>query len=620
MEAEADPCEDLFHFVCANFESAYPTSVSYMDAFAKRVKRSFRTMINVIQRNKSSSVEHHPLVAYRSCMAEYKSGEEYLASLLRNDDEMADLWRKVPNKTDAGSRLGFLLTLSLERGSPVFLGTGVARNTFTEQRNTLRLKVDMPKADISRRTVQDIIQYVSRAPSWESALEVSQSIVTTLRGARSALKDVSLSDRLPQLVKAERIGEFLVGMPVELFLAAVSEASIRGFDQDSHVFTTDGLALKYLTTYLRTVRPDTFIYTVRFVVAESVLITSTSAITDIYDISPTAAYRYRMVRCADLSLMLLPTLSEFGFFRSFLIEKRDVIPADLFPSLIEEFPRVHPYSNMERKTQSMLRQALSTTTIIPGRDPGYSDIVYIRSKFLDLRFEASDFTGWVMNAWRVRSLLEAEAIMKQDMLPANSYSLDLNARVYYDASEDVLRVLPGLLLSPFNVSSRPSAFNFGHLGTYVAEALAGAATPEGLSGVASKLSYPRDDLNTYMKALDCLSRERVPADKARSSVKEALDLLTSLIGVRVAYKSWEEWNKGGRSSSATPTVPHVRSDEQAFFVGFCLRQCGVDDGAPSGSTSRRDRCNVPLRHMPEFAAAFGCSAKGSPMVASNQCA
>ncbi|KAL1422345.1 hypothetical protein MTO96_022219 [Rhipicephalus appendiculatus] len=32
MNKEADPCQDFFRFVCANFKSTYPNSWSFMDA------------------------------------------------------------------------------------------------------------------------------------------------------------------------------------------------------------------------------------------------------------------------------------------------------------------------------------------------------------------------------------------------------------------------------------------------------------------------------------------------------------------------------------------------------------------------------------------------------------
>ncbi|XP_077507586.1 uncharacterized protein LOC144118547 [Amblyomma americanum] len=449
-----------------------------------------------------------------------------------------------------------------------------------------------------------------------------------MRGALDAVRD-SLDDKMPELVQVHRIDELLVGMPAHLFVKAVKRASIRDFNLDSKVFTTDSLALRYLSAYLDSLGEATFSYTVRFAVAESLMMTSTYAIADVYDMSAETAFRHRMMRCAQLSLMLLPSLSEYQFFREWLLQNSSAAPPRLFLSLLDEFSLVEPYSRMGPRTKGQLQRALSTTAIIRGRDAGYNTIEDIHEKFFALKSGASNFTGWALHALRVRARLQAKALVTHNMLPANAHSLSLDPRVNYDSSEDVVRVLPGLLLPPFSVGSKPSAFSFGHLGTYVAEALARATLPESLSGVTSKLSYPKADQDVYMEALDCLRHEHMPAENTLLSVKATLDLLISLVGARIAYKTWQEWKFSGSSSSATPLVPHVRSDEQAFFVGFCLRHCGVvedfghhlnDASATLASASRPDRCNVPLRHVPEFSTAFGCSAKNSPMVAPGKCA
>ncbi|KAK8760097.1 hypothetical protein V5799_028632 [Amblyomma americanum] len=535
MEEKADPCQDFYNFVCGNFESAYPTSASYMSAFAKRIKRSFRQMIKDFAPDKAPSVEQYPLLAYRTCMMEYHQETEHLGPLKRNDDELADLWRKILLKNTTGSKISFLMSLSLERGTPVFLGTGVARNTFTQQRNLLRLKIEKPSEPLQRRTVQNIIEYLSRASHWITAFEVSKAIISTMRGALDAVRD-SLDDKMPELVQVHRIDELLVGMPAHLFVKAVKRASIRDFNLDSKVFTTDSLALRYLSAYLDSLGEATFSYTVRFAVAESLMMTSTYAIADVYDMSAETAFRHRMMRCAQLSLMLLPSLSEYQFFREWLLQNSSAAPPRLFLSLLDEFSLVEPYSRMGPRTKGQLQRALSTTAIIRGRDAGYNTIEDIHEKFFALKSGASNFTGWALHALRVRARLQAKALVTHNMLPANAHSLSLDPRVNYDSSEDVVRVLPGLLLPPFSVGSKPSAFSFGHLGTYVAEALARATLPESLSGVTSKLSYPKADQDVYMEALDCLRHEHMPAENTLLSVKATLDLLISLVGARIAYK------------------------------------------------------------------------------------
>ncbi|KAL1422344.1 hypothetical protein MTO96_022218 [Rhipicephalus appendiculatus] len=86
-------------------------------------------------------------------------------------------------------KIDFLLRLSLERGTPVFIGADVARNTYTHQNNKLRLKVEKVKPPPDKRTVQGIIEYFSLVPFWVDSLKISKVTVATASGVKDDLSD-----------------------------------------------------------------------------------------------------------------------------------------------------------------------------------------------------------------------------------------------------------------------------------------------------------------------------------------------------------------------------------------------------------------------------------------------
>ncbi|XP_050047147.2 uncharacterized protein [Dermacentor andersoni] len=392
-----------------------------------------------------------------------------------------------------------------------------------------------------------------------------------------------------------------------------------------YLFTTDALALRSLTRYLYNVDPDTFSYTVRFIIAESLLTTASYAFVDIYDMPPAAASRSRMVGCANLSLMLLPTMTEYHFFQEWLGQEKSTPPPSLFDLLPEKLSLVDPFSRMRERTKANLVGTLRNITVVPGHDAGYNSMEDIRN-ITAFKGLGIDFTSWVLNAFKSKAQFRANLLIgAQEKLPANDHILDLNPGATYDASEDVLRVLPSLLLPPFDVPAKPSAFTFGHLGSYVAEAFAQAALPESLSGHLSRIDYSTQaDRDAFLEELDCIRGEGTSTDKVLLDFETSLNLLTSVIGVKVAHKAWEDWKDRGTADF----VPYVKTDEQAFFIGFCLRHCGVandsqysdlDSPRENSSLPRSELCNLPLRHTLEFANAFSCNVNSS-MAPEDKCA
>ncbi|XP_077548806.1 kell blood group glycoprotein-like [Haemaphysalis longicornis] len=620
MREGADPCHDFFSFVCGDFETAYAAEPTYADAVGERVKRSFRRMVRELAADFSEKVEDIPLIAYRKCMDEYHAKAEDFDPIHEYMDSLTDYWRKITGSTKLYKNVYFLLALSLKYGTPVFLRAAVVRNAFTRQQNVLQLDVEKARKPLPRAAIQKIIAHWWGRRHWEDLLHYTNVVLGTMAGIADALKDVNLDDEAPERIAVYNIGSFLSGMQPSEFTRIVREVcGDAPLNRSSIIFTTNSMALKKLAGFLNGFSPFSLLYTARFLVVESLLVTATVNVRQLFDVPKAAVlFRHRMLRCADLSLGLLSPITEYRFIRKWFGRNSSAVSDKMMTTLLEQFTEVRPYSLMGKDSKKQLSTALAATSISRGRRPGYTTYQDIQSRFSRLTFPKSTFMTWAVHALRIKADLHAAALREEHVLPVGIHDLDLRTGVIYDASEDSLRVLPAQLLPPFEVGLKPTAFDFGHLGTSVAEALAKATEPGGLSGRPAKLGLPQDDQERYLEEVDCVRRQHSERNETLGT-RTALEHTSSLIGLRVAYKAWVAWEEQGTNPGTTVVkLPHVHSDEQAFFVGFCLRHCGAVSG--SDGAGRPGRCNVPLRMLPEFARAFNCTANDAMTARGEQCA
>ncbi|KAH7964422.1 hypothetical protein HPB51_027338 [Rhipicephalus microplus] len=125
----------------------------------------------------------------------------------------------------------------------------------------------------------------------------------------------------------------------------------------------------------------------------------------------------------------------------------------------------------------------------------------------------------------------------------------------------------------------------------------------------------------YQLRLLCLRQAYKQAESGRAMVlvddKVDSEGFADFTGLQLAYSAYRRLQPRERLA----VVPDVGlTAEQTFFVAHCLKWCDLI--AKRRPTSRywpgRSRCIVPLRNMPEFAAAFSCS-KGAPMNPKSKC-
>ncbi|CAN7939293.1 unnamed protein product, partial [Ixodes hexagonus] len=184
----------------------------------------------------------------------------------------------------------------------------------------------------------------------------------------------------------------------------------------------------------------------------------------------------------------------------------------------------------------------------------------------------------------------------------------LGTELMVQADENSLAVPAALLVPPFFGRGGTESVNFGILGTSVAAALLGLAflgeqnatkVKQGSSGFGRQFKKTKRCLyETYHEAM----RVRL----AEADLEIAFLEWAALAPALMAFLSMSE----GKALRGLEFL----SDEQLFFVAYCYSLC---ENAHAASLGQRPslasfRCNVPLSMAPQFADAFGCSAK-SPM-------
>lgn len=113
----------------------------------------------------------------------------------------------------------------------------------------------------------------------------------------------------------------------------------------------------------------------------------------------------------------------------------------------------------------------------------------------------------------------------------------------------------------------------------------------------------------YEKRAFCIRNSYMPMEEEFSEPDDVTDseIMADFIGLSGLYDAYLRAKEVPGASLELQGMPGVTSD-QLFFIAFCYKWCSnsrPSDRYPDFSV----RCNMPLMNMPEFAAAFNCSAE-----------
>lgn len=205
----------------------------------------------------------------------------------------------------------------------------------------------------------------------------------------------------------------------------------------------------------------------------------------------------------------------------------------------------------------------------------------------------------------------------------------LTVNALYDRALNAMVIPAGIMRPPYLDDGTWTAFNYAGLGAVVGHEVMHGFDAHGRERDASGALrdwWSADVRKRYEDKVTCLrraydvGRSRETPNSAAFEDEDVADF-TSLRVVLGAYRRRAFLQQRG---VWTPASFLEYSGEQLFYLNYCFRLCSADQDRDLLESPRadfatdEDRCNIPLRHLQEFADAFRC-AKGDPMVAVDKC-
>lgn len=199
--------------------------------------------------------------------------------------------------------------------------------------------------------------------------------------------------------------------------------------------------------------------------------------------------------------------------------------------------------------------------------------------------------------------------------------LEVNA--FYLPESNVVLVPLAVLSPPMLATDRPEPMNYGALGFVLGHELSHAIfLPGRYYGAGGGLAdwWSTDTEAGFATVRRCIDDSVLDsgASDARPTFSENL---ADAVGLRIAYHAWEAVDPSSRVPPSTGF-----SAAQLFFLSYAQTWCQRVDpfvqdllGAISPHSPAPIRVNAAVRQMPEFAAAFACTA-GTPMTGDETCA
>jgi putative endopeptidase len=200
---------------------------------------------------------------------------------------------------------------------------------------------------------------------------------------------------------------------------------------------------------------------------------------------------------------------------------------------------------------------------------------------------------------------------------------------YYNPQENNINFPAGILQPPFYNNKADMAVNFGGIGAVIGHELTHGFDDQGRQFDADgnlRDWWSQQDAAEFKKRVDCIAEEYSkfsPVEGATINGRLTLgENGADNAGIRLAFMALlgglENGSvNGGKLDGFTP--------QQRFFLGYAQIWCANQRPESLRNSVRTDphspgefRVDGVVQNMPEFAAAFSCSA-GQPMVSANAC-
>ncbi|CAN7939356.1 unnamed protein product, partial [Ixodes hexagonus] len=212
----------------------------------------------------------------------------------------------------------------------------------------------------------------------------------------------------------------------------------------------------------------------------------------------------------------------------------------------------------------------------------------------------SDYFTTYMEAAKLATELKMEALADGESVDNYAFQpLQLNA--FYERPLNAMFIPFGIIRPPFANENLSWPFNFAGLGAVVGHEIMHGFDTDGKDRDATGASvdwWTPKVKKAYSQKVQCLADAyKTDVDGMQENVADFASL-PAVLGACRTRSSTAGAMENGLFNGFTR--------EQQFFLNYCFKLCSRTTVGAVGYATDEDRCNVPLKHLADFKAAFQC--------------
>ncbi|XP_064487171.1 endothelin-converting enzyme 1-like isoform X2 [Ornithodoros turicata] len=595
VNKSANPCQNFYKYVCSSSKLSHSeegkvnATIGIREAFLK-----------ITPSGSPQSASHKAKAFYDKCMGRRQDTSENLREI-HSFFDLNNLSFEADNTSDP-----FLTTLRLllVHGIQVFLGIGIGDLTTAAGNYVLLVYQSEEFIFWSRRkrNFTSLIEYQHFVAERFSKLGITDPAY--VRWATSRLHEAEekifsirpnssesgvLGWNIKDYITAESmLPKWLLALSIYsngtfgLTNIVASEKSVRIFLNS--VFAS--ISASYLNIYIA------------WEVARQLLSVSGALDRDASDYSR---------QCYSMALSLMKYAVISVYFEPLLITSRinDVI--DMIHNINDKIERNINKSDWVESTQKIvLVKRLRNMKYQVAFPKGLRTAEAIEEMYLTYPDGNECFVKTYLNvaASRIAYVYKLYNTQGHDILRLDFNNLQFAS---YYRHNNVIYIPALLLVPPAHNDGAPPEINYGHLGQTITHDIMVVLAKALRANTGRARSYNWTSKNSYLERITCYEN----STKSIPTPRTVAEFLEDVLGFKSLYEAYKDAKLN--SSSAWTSDLQGHSSDQLFFIARCFLFCAHNSYAASDGLPRNAyRCNVPLSHFEEFAAAFSCPEGSRP--------
>ncbi|KAK8784818.1 hypothetical protein V5799_008818 [Amblyomma americanum] len=570
-----NPCESFMHFVCDGWRRKNHHSV-WMDLFRPVLERLTNTLKNIDVPASAQNQEQRAAIVYRSCVSVLEGTRDELPAV---KDALASAGVVWPHRSVGANVLRTLLYCALKLGWDVLLDFEILSNGKTVE--LVASRGELLQFVLEKRMHKNYFEFLRQSFRIDSRPTVTYEETSDFGiPALRKLQDVTFETSSTLKV---------VNFPTEPDVG-LTEAQWQETVTKLNISTADNASLKTaMPNYLRSVLglwrqngSDSFhMFASWCTVQVAALFANRDLVLNYYDHDRSFAQIFHRMFCVTRA-MFFSRDAPFARYNADVRQGNALSAAkDVALSVRSAFFR--RLSNWAQFDDNITVVGNWSSLTLSFRNIEHREV-----DATEFRGQLPEMTDSFVWNWQHSVLVRNQAELIE--------LLDFMYRLWYwRLSKTDLELMPYALSFPFFDYELPSSVNYGGFGAENAIAL----------GLLFLHAYRTKDATKFETIMKCFQGD------PSAYGDERLVGPANVVGYRALVDAYES---GGRALDRAVIGLEKYTGLQQLFISLCYVSC------KGGSADRNSSmgCDLPLRHVPQFAAAFHCDV-GDPMNPTKQC-